>query len=132
METGNADVLIIEDQGAMRRALRDFLQAAYPAATIHEAHDGASALALCEGAQIRLVLTDLGLPDVNGIDLIPRIRALLPDSPVIVVSQRTEPVYAEKARDAGAFAFVSKDRIHRDLLPAVATALGGATERVPE
>lgn len=122
-------MLIVEDQEPMRSALREFLQAAYPQAAISEAADGAGALELCRSRKPRLVLLDLGLPDANGIDLIPRIRALQPDSVIIVVSQHTERAYAERARAAGAFAYVSKGAIYRELLPAIAEGLGGAPGR---
>lgn len=71
---------------------------------------------------------DVGLPDANGIELIARIKALLPDCAVIVVSQHAVRAYAEHARAAGAFAYVTKDAIYHELLQAVAGALGGAAE----
>ena len=116
-------MLIVEDQEPMRSALREFLQAAYPQADIREAADGARALELCSGPRLPLVLLDVGLPDANGIDLIPRIKALQPDSVIIVVSQHTERAYAERARAAGAFAYVNKGAIYRELLPAIAEGL---------
>lgn len=125
-------MLIIEDHDEFRLALKEFMQTAFPAANIQQAVDGASALALCADRHFGLVLTDLGLPDTNGIELIPRIRALLPETPVVVVSQQSASVYAEKAREAGAAGYVSKDRIHRELLPAVAGAIAIAKQRRPQ
>jgi len=124
-------MLIVEDQEQMRSALREFLQSAYPDATIREAADGASGLELCRRHHPRLVLMDVGLPDANGIDLVARIKALLPDCAVIVISQHAVRTYAERARAAGAFAYVAKDAIYRKLLQVVAGALGAATEPRP-
>lgn len=125
MRPENRDMLIIEDQEPMRSALREFLRSAYPAVTILEAADGARAIELCRSRDPRLVLTDVALLDANGIEIIPRIKALLPHSAVIVVSQHADRAYADRARAAGAFAYVTKDAIHRELLQAVAGALRG-------
>lgn len=129
MDPEPADLLIIEDQAPMRRALREHLQAAYPAATIFEAADGASALELCRRHAFRAVLTDIGLPDINGINLIPQIKALQAATVIIVVSMHVDRAYVDWARVAGAAAYVTKDKVYRDLLPAVSRVLGAAQER---
>jgi len=129
MEPAPADMLIIEDQVPMRGALRDHLQSAYPAATIFEAADGASALELCRQHAFRLVLTDIGLPDIHGINLIPQIKALQAATAIIVVSMHADPAYLDWARVAGAAAYVTKDKVYRDLLPAVSHVLGAAQKR---
>ena len=126
MEPAPADLLIIEDQAPMRRALREHLQAAYPAAIILEAADGASALELCRSHRFRVALTDLGLPDMSGIDLIPQVKALQPAAAVIVVSMYSDPAYVDSSLAAGASAYLTKDKVYRELLPAVARAFGGA------
>jgi DNA-binding NarL/FixJ family response regulator len=122
-------MLIVEDQEPMRAALREFLQSAYPASTILEAADGAGALERCRSHRPRVVLLDVELPDANGIELIARIKALLPGVAVIMVSQHAGRIYSERARAAGAVAYVAKDAIRRELLPAIAAAL--ANSRLP-
>ena len=121
-------MLIVDDHQPMRAALREVLQAFYPAANILEAADGARALELCLSRHPRLALIDIGLPDANGIELTARIKAMLPECNVIVVSQHAAPLYVERAHAAGACAYITKDTVHRELLPAVAKALAsGAT-----
>lgn len=109
----------------MRRALAEALGLAYPAAAIGEAADGASALRLCRRYFPRLVLLDLGLPDANGIDLIAQIKAFVPHSSILVVSQHAESEYIDRALAAGACDYVPKDALRHNLLPAVAAALKG-------
>jgi two-component system response regulator DegU len=116
-------VLIVEDHQPMRAALRKFLQAHYPSATILEAADGASAMQLYNQLQPRLVLTDIGLPDISGIRLVEQIRKAHPDARIIVVSQHTDSAYVRHAHAAGALHYVAKDRIAVDLLPAVAAII---------
>ena len=116
-------MLIVEDQDVMRRMVVEYVQSAYPDAAIMEAGDGARALELCGSDRPQLVLMDVGLPDANGIDLTARIKAMLPETALIIVSQHTGCAYVERAQAAGAFAYVTKDKVYRELLPAVARAL---------
>jgi diguanylate cyclase (GGDEF)-like protein/PAS domain S-box-containing protein len=125
-------ILIVEDQDTMRRALRDFLELSLPAATVLEAADAASAFELCLAHRPALVLMDVSLPDGNGIELTGRIRSVLPDIAVIVVTQHAGPAYLERARAAGAGALVGKHALHRDLLPAIRSTVAQAEGPKPE
>jgi DNA-binding NarL/FixJ family response regulator len=118
-----AEMLIVEDQDFMRRVLREFLQSAFPDKNIMEAEDGRSALVLCRERHPGVVLMDVGLPDANGIELTAQVKQMLPDTAVIIVSTHTGSAYTERARAAGAFAYVAKDAVHQDLLPAIRAAL---------
>lgn len=117
-------MLIVEDQDYMRRMLREFLHAAFPDKNILEAGDGRSALALCSERKPGIVLMDIGLPDANGIELTAQIMSMLPDTAVIIVSNQTGSAYTERAKAAGAFAYINKESVHDELLPAVSAALG--------
>ena len=116
-------MLIVEDQDLMRRMLREYLQSAYPDAAIMEAADGARALELCGSHSPQLVLMDVRLPDANGIDLTAQVKEMLPETAVIIVSQHAGRAYVERARAAGAFAYITKDKVYRELLPTVSRAL---------
>ena len=124
--TERITILVVEDQDFMRRALRDYLQSAYPDAAIIEAADGARALELCRSRSPQLVLMDVGLPDANGIELTAQVKEMLPETAVIIVSQHAGDAYVERARAAGAFAYITKDKVYRELLPTVGRALGRA------
>lgn len=117
-------MLIVEDQDYMRHMLREFLQAAFPDKNILEAADGRSALALCSERRPGVVLMDIGLPDANGIELTAQIKTMLPDTAVIIVSSHTGSAYTERAKAAGAFAYVNKEAVHDKLLSTIAAALG--------
>jgi DNA-binding NarL/FixJ family response regulator len=119
-------MLIVEDQAQLRKLLREFVQSGYPDAAILEAGDGAQALELCRGQAPQLVLMDVTLPDANGIDLTARIKALLPQTVVVMISQHSAEVYVERSRAAGAFAYIRKDRVYRELLPTIKRALASA------
>ncbi len=116
-------MLIVEDQEILRRLLREFLQSAYPDSLILETDSAERAMELCGSHRPRLVLMDAQLPDGNGIELVARIKEQLPETAIIVVSQYSAQIYFDRARAAGAFAYITKDKVHRELLPAVAGAL---------
>ncbi|MBI5908336.1 MAG: response regulator transcription factor [Betaproteobacteria bacterium] len=117
-------MLIVEDQAVMRRILAEYVQSAYPDAAIMEAASGARALELCRSSSPRLVLMDVRLPDANGIELTAQIREMLPETEVVIVSQHAVEAYVERARAAGAFAYITKDKVYRELLPTIDRALG--------
>ncbi len=108
----------------MRNSLREFLQAAYPDATIREAGNAAQAMEMCRKHPPRLVLMDVQLPDGNGIDLTAEVKAMLPGTTVIVVSQHSAQPYVERALEAGAAAYITKDKVYRELLPEIERQLG--------
>ena len=124
--------LIVEDQDAMRAALRAFLQAGFPRARFHEAASVARALEICREHELHLALVDVLLPDGNGIELTRRLKACSPDVPVIVVSYLSGQSYVDGARDAGAHAYLVKDRLHAELIRTAGNALAFARHRVPE
>lgn len=121
-------MLIVEDHERMRAILREVLLTAFPGSTVLEAATGASAMALCRERCPVVVLMDIGLPDANGIDLAARITAMLPRTAVIIVSSHGSSAHVARSLAAGAFAFVAKDAIREELLPALAAALDGAIE----
>jgi two-component system NarL family response regulator len=117
-------VLIVEDQALMRETLRGFLQFAFPGCSFLEADDGASALDVCKILQPDLVLMDKCLPDADGIELTSRLRMIYPGIQVIVISQRSGEIYVQRALAAGARAYMIKDSLAAELIPAVAAAIG--------
>ena len=117
-------VLIIEDRPVMRAMLREFVQRAFPDYTIIDAPNGARGMALCMEYRPQLVLMDVQLPDANGIDLTRIITAATPYIPVIVLSYLASQASIDAALAAGASAFVEKDRLVSELIPAMMSVLG--------
>ncbi len=86
---------------------------------VGEAADGEEALAIAHRERPDLVVTDLIMPRLNGIELTRHIRQELPGTMVILMSSYTEDAYRLMASDSGADVFVSKRVIHDALLPAI-------------
>lgn len=116
-------MLIVEDQDTMREKLREYLQAEFPGRLIREAATGSEALARCHEQAPQVVLMDIGLPDIDGITLTARIKTMLPDTAVVVVSNYAGPEYPKRAAAAGADAYINKSDITCELLPAVIAIL---------
>lgn len=112
-------ILIVEDQDIMRNTLRDFLQSSFPEWTVIEAINGDEAMDMATRHQPDLILMDVCLPDANGINLTRSIKALLPETFVIVVSSLGGAIYVDEALTAGAQAFVPKSEIAVRLPPLI-------------
>ena len=128
----NMEVLLVEDRGVMRALLRDFLQSSIPGLVIIEAANGARALKIARERRPQVVLMDINLPDANGIELTAQIKAMLPDARIIIVTGLNGSAYVERALAAGAFAYVTKDKIYAELLPLMMSALNAAPARNPD
>lgn len=112
-------MLVVDDEPSVRLVARLMLERAGYA--VEEADTGSSALARAQsGRSFAVVLLDVSLPDRAGPDLIPDLRALLPDARVILASGRAE----EDVPDHGADGFLPKPFSRDQLLAAVRAALG--------
>ena len=101
--------MLIDDHEIIRAGLRKGLQSADDIAVICEAASGSEAVAAAEKFRPDIITIDIELPDVSGLDLIPRLRQILPDSSYIVLTMYPESEYLHKALSAGASAFLGKE-----------------------
>lgn len=117
-------LLIVDDHAIVRAGVKRLLAAA---ADIEwcEAATGEDALALIAGGQIELVVLDLKLPGVGGLELIRRIRQAQPRTRILVFSTHTEPIYVSRTLEAGACGYVSKNAAPEELVRAIQTVLRG-------
>jgi DNA-binding response OmpR family regulator len=113
MDIADKKIVIIDDTSAIRTFLRISLSSY--GATIYEASTAADGLDLCVEIQPDLVVLDLGLPDKDGLDLLPEIKQAI-DTKVIILSVRKETSTKEKALALGATAYMSKPFLMEDLL----------------
>jgi CheY-like chemotaxis protein len=128
--TGRAPrpVLIADDSAAFRRVLREFLRLRFPAFEVQEARTGAAAIAHCTLHPTALVMMDIHLTDMSGLEATRRIRHAAPATVVIAMSAMPGARIADQALAAGAAAFVRKERLFDELPPLLAPLSGGAEE----
>jgi two-component system, OmpR family, KDP operon response regulator KdpE len=120
MTTGATRVLIIDDEPAIRKLLR--LTIGTQGYEAIEAATGEAGLKLLDSAP-DLVILDLGLPDMDGLDVLERLRRGHADLPVVVLSSRDDEAGKVKALDLGADDYVTKPFGSSELLARLRTAL---------
>jgi two-component system, NarL family, invasion response regulator UvrY len=119
-------ILIVDDHAVVRAGLRRLLAAAPAVDEILEAATGRAVLPLLREHRPDLVLLDLNLPDIGGLELLRRLRAEAPAPRVLVFTMHADPVFAARALEAGAAGYVSKTADPAELLEAVARVARGA------
>jgi DNA-binding NarL/FixJ family response regulator len=118
-------VLIVDDHAVVRGGLRQFFADTVDIEVAGEAASGGEALSLVHHGDWDVVLLDIGLPDLNGIEVLKRIRRVRPELPVLIFSMLPEDEFAIPALDAGAAGFLSKDSPPGQILEAIRTAARG-------
>jgi DNA-binding NtrC family response regulator len=117
----NPRILIAEDEEKMRRVLEIMLtQDGY---RIDTAEDGIKALSLCEKKSYDLVITDLKMPEMDGLALMRRLRRVSPEVPVIVVTAFGSVQTAVEAMKEGAFDYITKPFDREEIRVLVSKAL---------
>jgi two-component system KDP operon response regulator KdpE len=119
-----ADVLIIEDDARIRKFLRLSLEA--NDFTVHEARLGQDGIDVCAHVRPDVVILDLGLPDMDGQEVIKRIREWS-TVPIIVLSVRADEAEKVSALDAGAHDYVTKPFSITELMARLRVMLRSAT-----
>lgn len=125
MERSTVRTLLVDDYADWRRVVSSMLQNRAKINIVGEVSTGLEAVQKAQQLQPDLILMDIGLPTLNGIEAARKIRFLSPRSKILFVSQTTSSDIAEEAFRAGASGFVAKSDVARDLLPAVRTVLEG-------
>jgi len=118
-------VLVVDDFEPLREAIRSILAARPELEIIGEASDGPEAVQKAVELKPDLILLDLGLPTMNGIEVARRFRELVPESRILLFTQDSSVDFVEEARRLGASGYVVKAKAGSQLLPAVDAVLSG-------
>jgi DNA-binding NarL/FixJ family response regulator len=125
-------VLLVDDHKMMREGLRALLATAPDIEVVGEACDGRTALDLVRTLAPDVVVMDVGMPEMNGVEATRQIRAGHKRVRVIALSTHTDKRYVHHMLDAGACGYVLKIAAHDELLRAVRAASQGKTYLSPE
>jgi len=118
-------VLVVDDYEPFRRFVCSTLGKRPEMQIVCEVSDGLEAVQKAEKLQPDLILLDIGLPTLDGIEAARQIRELAPESKIIFVTMQSSPDFVQEALNLGARGYVFKTRTAIDLLPAVEAVLDG-------
>jgi two-component system chemotaxis response regulator CheY len=107
-------VLLVDDENYMRVFVGRVLSSAIKC-TISEARDGQDAIEQCGKAEPELIILDINMPRVDGVQALGQIRALKPDTPIVMLTSISEEAVVEECVTKGASYFIRKD-VRADLL----------------
>jgi two-component system chemotaxis response regulator CheY len=119
----NAHILVVDDSGFARRTLRQILESA--GHTIDEARDGSDALERYFLRKPDLVLLDMVMEGMSGMEVLAKMRELDPGAKVVLATADIQTSTQAEAQTAGAAGFVSKPFEREQVLNAVSTVLTG-------
>lgn len=117
--SGKIRVVLAEDQGMVRGALAALLSIENDIEVIGMAADGQEALRMVGQQRPNVLVTDIEMPQLTGLELTARVRELYPETRVVIVTTFARPGYLRRALDAGAHGYLLKDRPSAELADAV-------------
>jgi len=131
-EVPEISVLLVDDHEAFLRVATEFLQRHDELTLVGAAHGGEEALAQAQDPRPQVVLINLNMPGLSGLETIPRLRAMLPEVGIIALTLLDPKVFRQAALAAGADDFVPKANLSTDLLPAIRRVVqAGQAEQEP-
>ena len=125
MQDSIVRVLVVDDYELFRTFLCATLQARTMFEVVGVASDGVEAVQLALMLKPDLILLDLGLPKLNGIEAAHRILAMVPTAKILFISQMNDPDVVAAALDSGGKGYVYKQNANTELLPAIEAVLEG-------
>ena len=117
-------ILIVEDHDVVRESFRELISMEPDLEVSGAVGSGTEALARLEDLLPDLVLVDISLPKMSGIDLVQRLSARHPALKTLIVSGHERELYIRQAEQAGAAGYVSKHEAVETLLPTIRRVLG--------
>jgi two-component system invasion response regulator UvrY len=118
-------ILLVDDHAIVRQGVKQLLLDKGIATDVSEAETGAEALTQIDRAFWDIVLLDISLPDMNGIEVLKRLRRKAPRIPILMFSMYREDQYAVRALKAGAAGYLSKTSNATEMIGAVRQVAAG-------
>jgi len=117
--------LIVDDHPIMRRGLTDTLESEPGFEVVAQFERAEEVLDVMDGLEVDLMLVDVSLPGMNGIELVKNVLFQKPDQKILVISRHEESLYAERSLRAGAKGYIMKFEKSESILKAVNKILNG-------
>ena len=124
-------VLLVDDHPLVREGLRARLSSVPDLEVVAEAGNATEAFVRVEETHVDLVLMDVGMKDVNGIELTAQLMARHPQLKIVMLSMYDNPEYVHRAMQAGARGYVLKDAPSQEIISAIEAIVAGQTYLSP-
>jgi two-component system response regulator NreC len=125
-------ILLADDHNVMRRGLRLLLESQPEFSIVGEASDGRQAVEQAETTTPDVVVLDIAMPNLSGIEAAHRIMSMRPETAIVVLSMHSDEGYVLRALKAGAKGYLLKDSAEGDLIEAIKAVSEGKTFFSPE
>jgi DNA-binding NarL/FixJ family response regulator len=125
-------ILLADDHNVMRRGLRLLLESQPDFTVVAEAADGRQAVEQAHASKPDVVVLDVAMPNLSGIEAAQRILADRPSAAVVMLSMHSDEGYVLRALKAGAKGYLLKDSAEGDLIDAIRAVIRGKTFFSPE
>lgn len=119
------DLLLVDDHAIVRQSVRHLLLDRHVAREIMEAGCGSEALQCVDRGRFDVILLDISLPDMNGLEVLKRLKRKLPHTPVLMFSMHHENQYAVRALRGGAAGYLPKTIDAEQMISALQTVAAG-------
>ena len=123
----SARILLVDDHAAVRRGLRSLLSSHPDLEIVGEAEDGFEAVEKAKTLRPDLVLMDIAMPRMDGLQAATILAQEVPESKIIIISQNDPRVTRRQAEQVNAAAYIPKSELYAGLLPTLAKVLGFGT-----
>jgi DNA-binding NarL/FixJ family response regulator len=127
LQLATVRILVVDDFETFRQFVVELLGKRPELQVAGEASDGLEALQMAVELRPDLILLDIGLPSLNGIEVARQMRSLVPESKIIFLTRETSADTVQEALSVGAWGYVTKARAQADLFAAVEAVLSGKT-----
>jgi DNA-binding NarL/FixJ family response regulator len=131
MSLNGVRLMLVDDHPMVREGLRARLEKVSGIEVVAEAGSGPEALAALELARVNLVLMDVGMKNMDGIELTTRVLAAFPGVRVLMFSMYDNPEFVQHALQAGASGYLLKDAPAGEIISAIEVVVSGATYLSP-
>ena len=125
-------ILLVDDHKIMRDGLRSLLEKESDLEIVAEAENGEEALRLARDAKPDIVIMDVAMPVMNGIETATKIRAILPDVKILALTMHTDKNYLTGMLRAGTVGYLLKDCAAEELVSAIRQIIAGKGFISPE
>jgi two-component system invasion response regulator UvrY len=118
-------VLIADDHAIVRKGLREILRERAEPTEVGEASDGQAALTMVSENGWDILVLDISMPRLSGLEVLREIKRTRPDLPVLMLSMHSAAMYIQQSLKLGASGYLSKESAPEELLEAIDAARGG-------